>query len=85
MLRGFDIGGLTVFVNYSRQFSRPLNEIAMQVNTIFSALAGAERVFAVMDEAPEAEDAADAIAIRELRMVRLLLCDPEDECSSKGA
>ena len=65
VLRGFDIGGLTVFVNYSRQFSRPLNEIAMQVNTIFSALAGAERVFAVMDEAPEAEDAADAIAIRE--------------------
>lgn len=37
----------------------------MQVNTIFSALAGAERVFAVMDEAPEAEDEADAIAIRE--------------------
>ena len=65
VLRGFDIGGLTVFVNYSRQFSRPLNEIAMQVNTIFSALAGAERVFAVMDEAPEAEDAADAISIKE--------------------
>ena len=49
VLRGFDIGGLTVFVNYSRQFSRPINEVAMQVNTIFSALAGAERVFAVMD------------------------------------
>lgn len=65
VLRGFDIGGLTVFVNYSRQFSRPLNEIAMQVNTIFSALAGAERVFAVMDEAPEAEDAENAISIRE--------------------
>ena len=65
VLRGFDIGGLTVFVNYSRQFSRPINEISMQVNTIFSALAGAERVFTVMDEAPEAEDAADAIAIRE--------------------
>ena len=65
VLRGFDIGGLTVFVNYSRQFSRPLNEIGMQVNTIFSALAGAERVFAVMDEAPEAEDAENAISIRE--------------------
>ena len=65
VLRGFDIGGLTVFVNYSRQFSRPINEVAMQVNTIFSALAGAERVFAIMDEAPEAEDAPDAIRIRE--------------------
>lgn len=65
VLRGFDIGGLTVFVNYSRQFSRPINEVAMQVNTIFSALAGAERVFAVMDEAPEAEDVSDAVTIRE--------------------
>ena len=65
VLRGFDIGGLTVFVNYSRQFSRPINEVAMQVNTIFSALAGAERVFAVMDEAPEAEDVPNAITIEE--------------------
>lgn len=65
VLRGFDIGGLTVFVNYSRQFSRPINEVAMQVNTIFSALAGAERVFAVMDEAPEAEDVKNAITIEE--------------------
>lgn len=65
VLRGFDLGGLTVFVNYSRQFSRPINEVAMQVNTIFSALAGAERVFAVMDEKPEKEDAEDAIRIAE--------------------
>ena len=65
VLRGFDIGGLTVFVNYSRQFSRPIKEVARQVNTIFSARAGAERVFAIMDEAPEAGDAPDAISIRE--------------------
>ncbi len=66
VLRGFDIGGLTVFVNYSRQFSRPINEVAMQVNTIFSALAGAERVFAVMDEEPEGQDAEHAISMCEL-------------------
>ncbi len=65
VLRGFDIGGLTVFVNYSRQFSRPINEVAMQVNTIFSALAGAERVFAVMDAEPEKEDPVHAISIVE--------------------
>ncbi len=65
VLRGFDIGGLTVFVNYSRQFSRPINEISMQVNTIFSALAGAERVFAVMDEDAEMPDAEYAIRIEE--------------------
>lgn len=53
--RGFDIGGLSIFTQYSRQFSRPVNEISMQINTIFSALAGAERVFQVMDEEMEAE------------------------------
>ena len=55
------IGGLTVFVNYSRQFSRPINEISMQVNTIFSALAGAERVFVVMDADCEQPDVQDAV------------------------
>ncbi len=60
VLRGFDIGGLTVFVNYSRQFSRPINELSMQMNTIFSALAGAERVFDVMDQPEEEPDAEDA-------------------------
>ena len=51
-----DIGGLTVFVNYSRQFSRPINELAHQVTNIMSALAGAERVFNVMDETEEIDD-----------------------------
>ncbi|MDE7275249.1 MAG: ABC transporter ATP-binding protein/permease [Lachnospiraceae bacterium] len=65
VLKGFDLGGLTIFVNYSRQFSRPSTEISMQVNTIFSALAGAERVFDVMDRAPEPADDAEAVAIVE--------------------
>ena len=59
----FDIGGLTVFTNYSRQFSRPISELSMLMNTIFSALAGAERVFDVLNEAPEAPDKTDAVAI----------------------
>lgn len=67
VLKGFDIGGLTVFVNYSRQFSRPINELAMQMNTIFSALAGAERVFAIMDQDPESEDVKDAIALNPMK------------------
>lgn len=54
--RGFDIGGLTVSLNYTRQFNRPINEISMQMNTVFSALAGAERVFDVLDEQPEPAD-----------------------------
>lgn len=55
-VRGFDIGGLTVSVNYTRKFNRPINEISMQMNTVFAALAGAERVFEVMEQASEAEE-----------------------------
>ena len=57
----FDVGGLAIFVNYARQFSRPINEISQQMATIFSALAGAERVFGLMDKEPEAADDADAV------------------------
>ena len=51
-----DIGGLTVFVNFSRQFSRPINELSQQLTNIMSALAGAERVFEVMDKKPEKDE-----------------------------
>ncbi len=61
VLTGFTPGALTVFANYSKQFSMPINQLSMQVSTLFAALAGAERVFKVMDEAPEAPDADDAI------------------------
>lgn len=61
------LGGLTVFVNYSRQFSRPINEISMQINTIFSAFAGAERVFKVMDEEPEEADKPDAVEMANVK------------------
>ncbi|MBE5869100.1 MAG: ABC transporter ATP-binding protein [Lachnospiraceae bacterium] len=66
VLRGFDLGGLTIFVGYSRQFSRPINELSMQMTMIFSAMAGAERVFDVMDSEPEPEDAPDAWQIRQV-------------------
>lgn len=58
-----DVGGLTVFVNYSRQFSRPINEISNQINVIMSALAGAERVFGVMDEEPEKANDANKVKL----------------------
>lgn len=59
----FDIGGLAIFTNYARQFSRSVNELSMQMNTIFAALAGAERVFEIIDETPEKPDPVGAIAI----------------------
>ncbi|MFI3284498.1 MAG: ABC transporter ATP-binding protein [Erysipelotrichaceae bacterium] len=52
----FDIGGFTIFLGYAKSFSRPINDIFMQINTVFSALAGAERVFDVMDQEPERAD-----------------------------
>lgn len=61
--RGFDVGGMTVFIGYSRQFSQPINQIAMQVNTLFSALAGAERVFKVMDETSEVMEEEGSIEL----------------------
>lgn len=51
-----DIGGFTVSLNYTRQFNRPINEVSMQMNTVFAALAGAERVFDVLDTQPEKPD-----------------------------
>ena len=66
VFKGFDLGGLTVSVNYTRQFNRPINEISMQMNNVFSALAGAERVFQVLDEKPE-EEARDAICPESIR------------------
>ena len=54
------IGDITSFLLYSRRFSGPINEFANIMGEIQSALAAAERVFGVLDEAPEKEDAADA-------------------------
>lgn len=64
---GFTPGGLTVFANYSRQFSMPINQISQQMTAVFSALAGAERVFAVMDAEPEQDDAPTAVDMPMMR------------------
>lgn len=64
-------GGLTVFANYSKQFSMPINNLSMQMSTIFAALAGAERVFGVIDEEPEAIDQPDALTTPIEGMVEL--------------
>ena len=50
------VGTISAFLAYSKQFTRPLNEIANLASTIMSALAGAERVFAVLDEKEELAD-----------------------------
>lgn len=60
-------GGLTVFSSYARQFSMPINQISQQMATVFAALAGAERVFDVMDTDPEAPDKENAVGMTEVK------------------
>lgn len=56
--RGLDLGGLAAFLQYARQFGRPVNEISSQYNSLQAALAGAERIFEVIDAPPEPITAA---------------------------
>ncbi len=57
---GLTPGALTVFAGYARNFSMPINRIANQISSVLAALAGAERVFSVMDADPESPDMENA-------------------------
>ncbi len=50
MLNRFSIGNLASFLQYTRTISRPITQVSNQLNTLFAALAGAERIFNVLDE-----------------------------------
>ncbi len=64
---GVTVGVVFSFLLYLRQFGRPVNEIANLLNTIQSALAGAERIFDVMDEPPEEPDDTGAPELADIR------------------
>ncbi len=53
---GLTLGGIAAFLQLSRSFTQPISQIFQQFNTIVMALAGAERVFDLMDEAPEQDE-----------------------------
>ncbi|MEK4650304.1 ABC transporter transmembrane domain-containing protein [Niallia sp. FSL W8-0954] len=61
------IGVIVIFVEYSRQFTRPLNDLSNQFNTLLSAIAGAERVFEVLDEEREEVDEKEAAVMKEMK------------------
>lgn len=52
---GITVGTIVIFAEYARQFTRPLNDLANQFNTVLSALSGAERVFEIIDTEPEVD------------------------------
>ncbi len=63
---GMTIGLISNFVLYSRQFTRPIADIAGQINTMMAAFAGAERVFEILDESEEVEDVENAVELAKI-------------------
>jgi len=61
------VGIIVAFIAYSRQFGRPLNELAGTYNQFQSALASSERIFEIMDEQPEEADPASAAILTKAR------------------
>lgn len=53
---GLTLGGLVAFMTFNKNFSQPINQISMQLNSIIMALAGADRIFKLLDEEPEEDD-----------------------------
>ena len=68
VLRGWTtIGVVAAFISYAQNFTRPLNQVAMLWGTVQSAIAGAERVFGLIDEPSDTPDAPDAVALTDIR------------------
>ena len=63
----FTIGSVQAMLQYSKKFSHPINMIANQYSTILTALAGAERIFAILDSAPEIDEGEEKVDISALR------------------
>jgi ATP-binding cassette subfamily B multidrug efflux pump len=61
------VGLVATFINYSRNFVQPLRQLADLYNSIQSALAGAERVFEIIDTTPEINDKPDAKSLKEIK------------------
>ncbi len=61
------LGGVAQFVQYSRKFAGPINEFSNILHEFQSAFSAAERVFRILDEAPEPADAPDAVAATDVR------------------
>ncbi|MFB5284974.1 ABC transporter ATP-binding protein [Peribacillus sp. Hz7] len=57
------VGIIAAFVTYSRQFFRPINQLSNVLNMFQSAIAGAERVFEIMDETPDLQDKPNALTV----------------------
>ena len=66
VLQGFDLGGLVVYLKYSKQVGQPLNQVSQQMTSLLSAMAGAERIFSVMDARPEIDEGTVTLTAAEM-------------------
>ena len=66
-MRQLSIGNIQSMLQYSKKFTRPVNEIANQYANILTALAGAERIFEIMDSADEIDEGTQSIEISEIQ------------------
>ena len=66
-MRTLSIGNIQSMLQYSKKFTRPVNEIANQYASILTALAGAERIFEIMDSADEIDEGTEQVQIADIR------------------
>ena len=86
VVQGFDLGGMIIYLNLARQVGQPLNQISQQMTAVLSALAGAERIFAMMDETPETDEGhVHLVAVREESDGTLTTLSKGDHSSRKWA
>jgi ATP-binding cassette subfamily B protein len=55
-ISGLTLGGLASFLTFNKSFNQPINQVSMQLNSIIMALAGADRIFRLLDEEPELDE-----------------------------
>lgn len=80
----FDVGSLAAFLVYSRQIGQPINQVSMLMVGVMSAMAGAERVFALMDEQPEVDE-GNVVLVRARKLAEDQWQQLDDEDLSEDA
>ena len=76
---GFTLGGLASFLTFNKSFSMPINQISMQMNAIVMAMAGADRIFRLMDEKEELDEGYVTLVNAKEEVGKLTECEERTE------
>ena len=76
---GFTLGGLASFLTFNKSFSMPINQISMQMNAIVMAMAGADRIFRLMDEKEELDEGYVTLVNAKEEDGKLIECEERTE------